>query len=302
MKRVTVRYPVKADRAAHDRRFVESVFAELRSARRAGLRYASFVQADGVSLLRRAAVLAIFVLAGCAGLPDHAATPHSTALAEWSTTRLGRIANASLDQAAPLGAGSAAASAPPSGFHLLPVASAALETRLALARLAEKTLDVQYFAFNGDSTGRHLMDHLREAAQRGVHVRLLVDDLHSDSAEAALSALAAFDNVEVRLFNPFTRLRGSVPGKLVSSLDVLSRVNHRMHNKLFAADNALIVFGGRNIADEYFMRASEVNFIDVDILGAGPVVRALTASFDTYWNSAVAFPIDRIVPSDASRV
>ena len=163
------------------------------------------------------------------------------------------------------------------------------------------SLDLQYYEWHGDATGRYLIAVLRRAAERGVRVRVLVDDLHSDGVDELLSGLAAFDNAEVRLFNPFVRRRGSQLWKLVSSLDELSRVNHRMHNKMFVADNAFAVFGGRNIGDKYFMRSPERNFIDLDILAAGPVVQALSASFDTYWNSEYAYPIDLVLPTAASR-
>ncbi len=156
---------------------------------------------------------------------------------------------------------------------------------------------MQYFELNGDATGRYFLATLRQAAGRGVRVRLLVDDLHSDSADALLSGLAAFDNVQVRLFNPFVRNRSSQLFKLASSLDDLGRVNHRMHNKMFVADNALAVIGGRNIGDEYFMRSTERNFVDLDILAAGPVVHQLSAAFDAYWNSSYAYPIDLVVAS-----
>ena len=130
-------------------------------------------------------------------------------------------------------------------------------------------------------------------------MRVLVDDLHTDGAEELMEGLAAFDNVQVRLFNPFVRGRGSLFIKLVTSLDDLVRVNHRMHNKMFVADNALALIGGRNIADEYFMRARDHNFIDLDALAAGPVVQALSASFDAFWNSDYVYPIDLIVPRTA---
>jgi phosphatidylserine/phosphatidylglycerophosphate/cardiolipin synthase-like enzyme len=116
-----------------------------------------------------------------------------------------------------------------------------------------------------------------------------------------LSGLAAFDNAEVRLFNPFVRLRSSQLFKLMSSLDELGRVNHRMHNKMFVADNAFAIFGGRNIGDEYFMRSATRNFVDLDMLAAGPVVRSLSASFDSYWNSEHAYPIDSVIPVVAPR-
>lgn len=240
-------------------------------------------------LLLAAAVLS---LAACAGLPTRtpeAMPPASHAIADGAGTPLARIAAEALPDRSS------------SAFRLLPLAAAAYETRIELARQAQRTLDVQSFVFNGDRTGAYLLGALRDAAARGVRVRLLIDDLHSDSVEPLLSDLAAFDRVEVRLINPFVRARGSRASKLFSSLDQLSRVNHRMHNKLFAADNALAVFGGRNIGDEYFMRAaSGGNFVDLDLLAAGQVVRDLSASFDDYWNSEHAWPIDLIVRPEST--
>ena len=119
--------------------------------------------------------------------------------------------------------------------------------------------------------------------------------MHDDGAEALLSGLAGCANVSVRLFNPFVRLRDSLAAKLASSLDDLDRVNHRMHNKMFVADNALAVFGGRNIADEYFMRSAVRNFVDLDVLAAGPIVPELSASFDVFWNSDYVYPVDAVV-------
>ncbi len=231
-------------------------------------------------------LLCLLLLSGCAALPPHPQPPPSTALdtAQARQTSLGRLAADALPSAAL------------SGFRMLPLAASAYETRLELAGQAERTLDLQTFVYNGDATGAWLLGALRDAAQRGVRVRLLIDDLHTDSAEALLSDLAAFPGVEVRLVNPFVRARGSRTAKLASSLDQLSRVNHRMHNKLLVADNALVVFGGRNIGDEYFMRSrTSGNFVDLDMLAAGPVVAQLSASFDRYWNSAHAYPIDSIV-------
>jgi len=237
----------------------------------------------------RLVLLALPLLAACAGLPKLPAAPPSFVLAVDPTVPLQKVATASL------------AGFPESGFQLLPVATASLEARLALAERARVSLDLQYYEWHDDATGRYLIAVLRRAAERGVRVRVLVDDLHSDGVDELLSGLAAFDNAEVRLFNPFVRRRGSQLWKLISSLDELSRVNHRMHNKMFVADNAFAVFGGRNIGDEYFMRSLERNFIDLDILAAGPVVQALSASFDTYWNSDYTYPIDLVLPSTASR-
>ena len=235
------------------------------------------------------ALLVLPLLVSCAALPKLPAAPPTLAIAADGTTRLQKVAAASLQ------------GLPESGFQLLPVATASLEARLALAARAQVSLDVQYYEWHDDATGRYLLFVLRAAAGRGLRVRVLVDDLHSDGVDSLLSGLAAFDNVQVRLFNPFVRHRGSQLWKLVSSLDDLSRVNHRMHNKMFVADNAFAVFGGRNIGDEYFMRSPERNFVDLDILAAGPVVQALSESFDAYWNSDYAYPIDLVLPRTAGR-
>jgi putative cardiolipin synthase len=248
------------------------------------------IQKSGRALLL--ALLSLFalpLLVSCAALPKLTLEPPTVAINADGTTPLQRIAAASLT------------GFPESGFQLLPVATASLEARLALAERAQVSLDVQYYEWQGDATGRYLLATLRRAAERGVRVRVLVDDLHSDSVDDLLSGLAAFDNAQVRLFNPFVRRRTSQLWKLVSSLDDLSRVNHRMHNKMFVADNAFAVFGGRNIGDEYFMRSPTRNFVDLDILAAGPVVQALSGSFDTYWNSEYAYPIELVIPSAQGR-
>ena len=230
--------------------------------------------------------LFLLALGGCASLPPHDSIGAAPSFAPPP------------DSAAPLATMTreAVGSTGKSGFKLLPLAASAYETRLELVRLAVHSVDMQTFVFRGDATGRRLLVAFRDAAARGVRIRLLVDDLHSDGAEQLLSDLAAFANVDVRLINPFVRARGSSMAKLFTSLDELRRVNHRMHNKTFIADNAIAVFGGRNMGDDYFMRAEEGgNFVDLDVLGAGPVTHALSRSFDQYWNSAYAWPIDTIV-------
>lgn len=235
-------------------------------------------------------------LSGCATLPQGGSVngPVSMAIAPSTQTRLAITAHKALDREEHA-----------SAFKLLPVASAAYRTLIELTTQAERSLDFQTFVLHGDASGAMLLKSLRDAAARGVRVRVLIDDLQSDSAEPLLSNLAAFDGIEVRLINPFVRLRGSREAKLLSSLDEFSRVNHRMHNKLFIADNVLALIGGRNIGDAYYMRAEEgENFIDLDALAAGAVVEQMSASFDSYWNSQFAWPIDRIVapaPDTSSR-
>jgi putative cardiolipin synthase len=164
----------------------------------------------------------------------------------------------------------------------------ALEARLALIERAQRTLDLQYFIWNADSTGRTMLAAVRDAALRGVRVRLLLDDLYTSETEALLQGLSGFDGVEVRLFNPFPSGRGSLFGRIAGSLGEFTRIRHRMHNKLLVADNVVAITGGRNIGDPY-LTTGNGSFFDADILAMGPVVRELSGSFDHYWNSEHAY-------------
>ena len=170
-----------------------------------------------------------------------------------------------------------------------------LDARIELVRRARDSLDVQYYLIQNDRTGRLLMRNLRDAALRGVRVRLLVDDLYTVGGDPMFRGLAAFTNVEVRLFNPFCCARQSVASRYAASLGEFRRLNHRMHNKLFIADGAIAVMGGRNIADEYFARSATSNFVDMDVLVVGAVVPQLASIFDTYWNSLQAYPAGTIL-------
>jgi len=193
-----------------------------------------------------------------------------------------------------------AASTPPdehSGFRLMPLGVYSLDARLQLARRAQYTLDVQYYVLDNDGTGRLLLRALKEAAQRGVRVRLLVDDLYTIHTDQLLLALSTTPNIEVRLFNPFCCARDKLSTRFIASAFDLKRLNHRMHNKLFIADGAMAVAGGRNIADEYFTLNSEQNFVDMDALVVGKVLSQLAIIFDDYWNSEEVYPIAAIVQS-----
>jgi putative cardiolipin synthase len=152
-----------------------------------------------------------------------------------------------------------------------------------------------------DRTGRLLMRNLRDAALRGVRVRLLVDDLYTVGGDPMFRGLAAFPNVEVRLFNPFCCARQSIASKYAASIGEFGRLNHRMHNKLFIADGAVVVAGGRNIADEYFMRSASENFVDMDAFVVGAVVPQLSAIFDTYWNSPQVYPVEAVLGASNDR-
>ena len=182
-----------------------------------------------------------------------------------------------------------------SGLRLLPLGQEAFLVRAALAEAAQRTLDLQYYSMAPDTTGTLLIYRALRAAQRGVRVRLLIDDLDAGDRDAHLALLAAHPNVQVRVFNPFT-LRGSVG--LSRVLDFLSdgaRLNRRMHNKLWIADNAAALIGGRNLGDAYFSADGRGNFADLDVLAAGPVVAEASRSFDAYWNSEWAVPIQAFV-------
>ena len=181
------------------------------------------------------------------------------------------------------------------GVRLLPLGAYSLDTRIQLAQRATTSLDVQYYVLENDPTGRLLMTALRDASARGVRVRLLVDDLYTTHSDPLLRGLASFPNIEVRLFNPFCCNRsGGVGGRYTASIFDFGRLNHRMHNKLFIADGVMAVAGGRNIADEYFLRSRDANFIDMDAFVMGAVVQSMSAIFDRYWNSEVVYPIEAV--------
>ena len=235
-------------------------------------------------------VLAVLLLGltACSTLPqvDRAAQA-SEAIPISDSTTLGRIANSyrpAPDQ---------------SGFRLMPLGSYSLDTRVQLAQRAQVSLDVQYYHLQNDESGRWLMRALRDAAQRGVRVRLLLDDFYTSGEDELLLTLAAHPNIEVRIFNPFCCIRsGSQLTRFIASIGDLKRVNHRMHNKLFLADGAMAVVGGRNVANEYFLRnAQGLNFIDVDAFLVGWVVPPLQNLFDRYWNADAVYPIQALARS-----
>jgi len=179
-----------------------------------------------------------------------------------------------------------------SGLHVLRSGLDAFAARMGLIEKAERSLDLQVYIFRDDVTGRLVLGRLLAAAERGVRVRLLLDDLGTKGLDETLAAADAHPGLEVRLFNPFAR--GPLPG-LARALDGLARprrLNHRMHNKLLTADGAAGIVGGRNVADEYFDARADVNFADLDLLAVGPVVDELGQSFDEYWNSPYAVPLD----------
>src|SRR5271163_2930360 len=165
-------------------------------------------------------------------------------------------------------------------IRLLSSGEEALASLIALADHAERTLDIQYYIIHQDDSARTLLNHVRLAADRGVRVRLLVDDLNTAGEDRRFMHLGQHANIEVRVFNPFPGGRFATWTRFVASASDIPRINHRMHNKLFVADNALAITGGRNIGDQYFTRDQYNNFIDLDVVAAGAIVPQLSASFD----------------------
>jgi len=175
---------------------------------------------------------------------------------------------------------------------ILPLASGpeAFVARLALAGKAQHTLDLQYYIWHGDQTGKLLAGAVIQAAQRGVKARLLLDDMGTAAKDRSLLILDSHPNIEVRLFNPISLRSHRMLGTLLD----FKRVNRRMHNKSFTADGKVAIVGGRNIGDEYFGAANEMNFADFDVVAKGPVVREVTQAFERYWNCAAAVPISEV--------
>jgi len=228
------------------------------------------------------ALLAVIMLSACATMPPGTTFPkiESTALAHPEDTALGR----KIEPRAKAHPGL-------SGFRLFASGSDALSLRVQMADSAQKTLDIQYFIFKDDDSGQLLMSALLRAAQRGVRVRILIDDTEARGQDDRVGLLAGHPNIDVRLYNPFF-YRGSL-GLLRYTEFALtaSRLNYRMHNKLFLADNEIAVVGGRNVGDEYFDSGDDVQFGNYDVFALGPIARELSKSFDEYWNSSLAVPV-----------
>ncbi|SFQ50355.1 PLD-like domain-containing protein [Variovorax sp. OK605] len=239
---------------------------------------------------RSAALLALLILGACAQLPQNVERPVSTAIKAPATgTALADLVQQRRQ---------AEKARYDSGFLLLGGPQAAYGSRLALVEGAQKTLDLQYYAIHADASTGRLVRGLRAAAERGVRVRVLLDDFHTTGRDALVLGLAFIPNIEMRLFNPLAGSRDSTFSRLFNSIDDASRIQQRMHNKLFLADNVLGVTGGRNLGDAYFGNATNGNFVDVDVLAAGPIVQDLSRSFDSYWNNERAYPVQSLVTRD----
>ena len=221
-------------------------------------------------------------VAGCAQLPEHPDPPDAVTPSVAEDTALDR-ALAPVEARHPEN----------SGFRLVIEGREAFAVRAQSARMAARSLDVQTYIWHADTTGLFLAQQVLEAADRGVQVRLLVDDMDARAKNAGFAALAVHPRIEVRLFNPFATRSGGLrlAGEGVRDF---SRINRRMHNKSWIADNRIALVGGRNLGDEYFSASDAVNFVDLDFVMIGPVVRDVSASFDRFWNSSSAWPMESL--------
>ncbi|MCB1684295.1 MAG: phospholipase D family protein [Pseudomonadales bacterium] len=174
-------------------------------------------------------------------------------------------------------------------LHLLDTGDEALRVRAALIDAASCRIDLQYYIWNSDTSGRYLVSRLLAAADRGVHIRLLLDDINVASRESLMALLATHDNIEVQIYNPFSQRRGL--GRAMNLASEFGRLNRRMHVKSFTVDQSVTILGGRNIGDEYFDLHHELNFRDRDVLVTGPVVDQTMAMFEEFWNWSLSRPV-----------
>jgi len=215
------------------------------------------------------------IVTGCATLPPPTDRLETTAITDTAGTRLGRAI-----------APSVAANPGKTGVHALSDPRDAFAARIVLANAAERSVDAQYYIWHGDSVGYLMFQALWEAAERGVRVRLLLDDLNTKGLDPTIATLDAHPNIEVRLYNPLV----GRDARALNFLTDFTRVNRRMHNKSFTVDNQATIVGGRNIADEYFGAGADLTFADLDVLAVGAAIPRVSREFDLYWNSASAYP------------
>ncbi len=228
-------------------------------------------------------VLALF-LAACGSLPEHTDRVASYTLLDNAETQLAQDLKPLLEANEGL-----------SGFYTLGEGEGAFVARLRMIKAAQKSVDTQYYIWHDDLTGKAIHNRLLHAADKGVRVRLLLDDLDTAGKEATLHLLDSHPGIEIRVFNPFANRNA----RGLDFVTDLSRVNHRMHNKTLTADNQATILGGRNIGDEYFEATEGVAFGDLDIIGVGPVVNEVSAQFDLYWNSQWAYPLSAFREGEA---
>jgi putative cardiolipin synthase len=178
-----------------------------------------------------------------------------------------------------------------SGFYIFRTGGESLAGRLFLIQSAEKTLDLQYYAISEGVSSNVLIEALIRAAERGVRVRLMIDDVTTGRMRRDLITLDEIPNIEIRIFNPVNKHDQSTPARILAALLHRERATRRMHNKALIADNQMAIVGGRNLGDEYFETHKEMSFKDIDVLSAGPIAADISKSFDEFWNDDHAYPV-----------
>ncbi|WP_162454722.1 phospholipase D-like domain-containing protein [Pseudoxanthomonas kalamensis] len=233
-------------------------------------------------------VLVVLALAACAQLPPRAELPDEFASPPATSGALAELLDP-LQSAHP----------DQSGFRLVSSGAEAYALRAYSARVAEQNLDIQTYIWHDDLTGRLLARRALDAADRGVRVRILVDDLDARAKNRGFAALDAHPRIEVRLYNPMASRSGALSqaGEFATGF---KRLNHRMHNKSWIVDNRIALAGGRNLGDEYFGASEETNFVDLDMLMVGPAATAVQVNFDHFWNAPSNYPIAQLSPQAAS--
>lgn len=232
------------------------------------------------------ALIGAIILSACTQLPDNSNTPNDFII---DPQLDGRMRNAVDQLSFPDHASSA----------FLPIADglAAFAARVQLVEAADHSLDIQYYIWHDDLTGRILIKRVLDAAERGVRVRLLLDDIDTSGKELGLQALNHHPMISIRLFNPITS--GSI--RAFNAIGDLDRVNRRMHNKSLTADGTAVIIGGRNIGNEYFSAEAHASFADFDVVGVGAILEQSNRNFDDYWNSTHSYPLELIHRSDADQ-
>lgn len=227
----------------------------------------------------------LLLLGGCATLPDNSNNEITSFLKDTQHTYLGRQFESSQQEGDNL-----------SGFLLLENGLDAFVARVALAQKAERSIDTQYYLLHNDLVGNLFVDQLHKAADRGVRVRLLLDDIDMEGRDFGAAVLDSHPNIAVRIFNPFSRSVGRTRQYIFG----FGKKTRRAHNKSFTVDNQATILGGRNIGDEYFDADPDFAFLDGDILATGPVVEQVSYSFDKYWNSDLSYPISILLKKEPS--
>jgi len=232
-------------------------------------------------VLRSIALLCLLVLGGCASLPDNSNRTESLHYTDTDDTPFGKLVEERLP----------AHAEGQSGYLLLPDGLDAFVARAVLAQRAERSIDTQYYMWHGDEVGNLLAYQLLMAADRGVRVRLLLDDIDEGGRDLNIAVFDRHPNIEVRLFNPFARNTG----RTMQYVTGFGKQTRRAHNKTYTVDNQATILGGRNIGDEYFSADPNLAFADLDVLAIGPVAQEVSRSFDEYWNSPLSYPIATLV-------